>query len=748
MVRPATALLSMLLAIGLAGCGGGDAPAQGPGTSPYATLFVSAAGEGTVTSSPAGISCGADCEEKLSPGSQVTLQAVSSATSQFSGWSGTGVTCQATVTCTITMDADRSVSATFIPKPATARVTVVATGSGTVTSAPAGIACGGDCTEDFAANTAVSLSAVPASGYQFLGWSGSNSNCQGLGNCSFVAAGDSTINAQFNALPVQTVPLSVSISGSGTVTTSSGAINCPGDCGESYTLGSMVTLKAVAATAYIFSGWSGGGCSGTGDCSVTLSAPRAVQATFSVVAPSDTQPPTVTSSTPSAGATGASTNSPIVVGFSEAMDCASINTSTVTVSESAGTVSCSGTGLAYTPAAALSYSKTYTVTLAASLRDVAGNFLAGVRSWTFTTGAAPDQSGPFSFLVYGDSRSGNGCDGNKVHISLVQRMLGESSAKFVFNTGDMVTGYDKSTNWIQRGDCTAADSHGSLKEIIAPLQNKTPAAGLPTFYFPVVGNHDDNWGDGWYPDKFGNGYCDVFDPKQLVPNHTQKREYFQDWTRPDVTHYSDAQFYTLACSTTTRAVYPDYMYYSFDYKNTHFVVMRVNSDYYNLLECSGSCTDQANYDAYYYKHQLDWLRYDLAQVATRPAIQNTVVLTHAPLLSYSDGHSANVSWQTLMQEFKKYKVKLVLSGHNHVYERSYPVVPSGTSSAPVRDDVNGTVYVVTGGGGSALHGFRTVGSLNAKRFSNYHYVKIDVSGASFTITTVGVDGTVLDSVTW
>jgi len=135
-------------------------------------------------------------------------------------------------------------------------------------------------------------------------------------------------------------------------------------------------------------------------------------------------------------------------------------------------------------------------------------------------------------------------------------------------------------------------------------------------------------------------------------------------------------------------------------------------------------------------------------VATRPAIQNTVVLTHAPLLSYSDGHSANVSWQTLMQEFKKYKVKLVLSGHNHVYERSYPVVPSGTSSAPVRDDVNGTVYVVTGGGGSALHGFRTVGSLNAKRFSNYHYVKIDVSGASFTITTVGVDGTVLDSVTW
>ncbi len=481
---------------------------------------------------------------------------------------------------------------------------------------------------------------------------------------------------------------------------------------------------------------------------VTMGAPRTVQAVFTAVASTDTQPPTVISSTPGAGATGMSTINPVLVSFSEPMDCASINASSVTLSETSGAVSCSGASLAFTPASSLSYSKTYTVTLAASIRDQAGNQLAGTRTWSFTTGAAPEQGSSFSFLVYGDSRSGNGCDGNRVHISLVQRMLAETSAKFIFNTGDMVTGYDKSTNWIQRGDCTASDSHGSLKEIIAPLQAKAPAAGLPTYYFPVVGNHDDNWGDGWYPDKFGNGFCDVFDPKQLVPNHTQKREYFLDWTRSNVTHYSDAQFYSLACSTTTRAVYPDYLYYSFDYKNTHFVVLRVNSDYYNLLECSGSCSDQANYDAYYYKHQLDWLRYDLAQVATRPNVQNIVVLSHAPMLSYSDGHSANVSWQTLMQEFKKYKVKLVLSGHNHVYERSYPVVPSGSSSAPVRDDVNGTVYMVTGGGGSALHGFRTVGSLNAKRFANYHYVKIEVSGTSFTVTTVGVDGTVLDSTTW
>ena len=32
------------------------------------------------------------------------------------------------------------------------------------------------------------------------------------------------------------------------------------------------------------------------------------------------------------------------------------------------------------------------------------------------------------------------------------------------------------------------------------------------FLYPVVGNHDDGWGDDWYPDPYGNGFCSVFDP--------------------------------------------------------------------------------------------------------------------------------------------------------------------------------------------------------------------------------------------
>jgi Calcineurin-like phosphoesterase len=383
-----------------------------------------------------------------------------------------------------------------------------------------------------------------------------------------------------------------------------------------------------------------------------------------------------------------------------------------------------------------------------AIRALWALFLVVVGASAQTQGAGSNSaSDEFTFLAYGDSRAGNGCEGNAVHIGLVKRMAAEP-AQFVFNTGDMVTGYDKSTNWVQRGDCKADASQGSLKEIIAPLQNKPPAPGLPTFYFPVVGNHDDNWNDGWYPDKFGNGFCDVFDPKPLVPNHTQNRAYFADWRHSNIRHFSNAEFYALACAKTPEAsaVYPNYMYYSFDFMHSHFVVLRVNTDYYNLVECPGGCGDEADYDKYYYRHQLDWLRYDLREASDKASTQSIFVLLHAPLITSSWGHAANTSWPTLLQEFSRNpKVKLVISGHNHVYERSYPVFASPDNPAGMRDDRRGTVYLVTGGGGSAVHGFNSLGSLTAKATTDFHYLRIKVKGSSVQVQAIGLDGMTVDT---
>src|SRR3989344_4968280 len=74
------------------------------------TLSKAGTGVGTVTSDPAGIDCGTDCTEAYTGGIDVTLTAAPSAGSTFAGWSGA---CAGTsTTCTVTMDAAKSVTAT------------------------------------------------------------------------------------------------------------------------------------------------------------------------------------------------------------------------------------------------------------------------------------------------------------------------------------------------------------------------------------------------------------------------------------------------------------------------------------------------------------------------------------------------------------------------------------------------------------------------------------------------------------
>ena len=77
--------------------------------------------------------------------------------------------------------------------------------------------------------------------------------------------------------------------GSGTVTSSPSGITCGTDCTENYNKGTVVALTAISDTDSTFDGWSGGGCSDTGTCEVTLNADTTVTAIFQL---NDTTPPT------------------------------------------------------------------------------------------------------------------------------------------------------------------------------------------------------------------------------------------------------------------------------------------------------------------------------------------------------------------------------------------------------------------------------------------------------------------------
>ncbi|MFL5958956.1 MAG: PASTA domain-containing protein [Gaiellaceae bacterium] len=86
------------------------------------------------------------------------------------------------------------------PGPLTHTLTVSksGSGSGTVESSPAGIDCGTTCSRAYAGATIVTLTATPAAGSTFTGWSG---ECTGTGSCTVTIDSDKTVTASFGLAP-------------------------------------------------------------------------------------------------------------------------------------------------------------------------------------------------------------------------------------------------------------------------------------------------------------------------------------------------------------------------------------------------------------------------------------------------------------------------------------------------------------------------------------------------------------------
>jgi uncharacterized repeat protein (TIGR02543 family) len=125
-------------------------------------------GTGTVTSAPAGISCGSTCSASFPPGQEVTLTASPDPGYVFDGWTGD---CAGKSACTVVMGQTKTVTATFI----VAKVlTVSYSGTGSVSSSPVGVACGAACSAPFEDGTVVTLTAAPTS--HFIQW---DSGCGG-----------------------------------------------------------------------------------------------------------------------------------------------------------------------------------------------------------------------------------------------------------------------------------------------------------------------------------------------------------------------------------------------------------------------------------------------------------------------------------------------------------------------------------------------------------------------------------------
>jgi uncharacterized repeat protein (TIGR02543 family) len=222
-------------------------------------------------------------------------------------------------------------------------VTLAGSGSGSVASDPAGLACPGDCAEVFAAGTAVTLTATAAADSELAGWSGGG--CTGVAPCVVRASGRVDVVARFDKKPLA-LTVTKSGDGAGTVTSAKAGIDCGATCSASFDAGSQVTLAAAPAAGSTFAGWSGGCTGTTATCQVTMATPMTVTASF-------TQDPHVLSVTKGGTGSGTVTSNPVGIACGATCSASFAHGTSVTLTASAAGGStfagwagsgCAGTG--------------------------------------------------------------------------------------------------------------------------------------------------------------------------------------------------------------------------------------------------------------------------------------------------------------------------------------------------------------------------------------------------------------------
>jgi tetratricopeptide (TPR) repeat protein len=162
------------------------------------------------------------------------------------------------------------------------------------------------------------------------------------------------------------------------------------------------------------------------------------------------------------------------------------------------------------------------------------------------------------------------------------------------------------------------------------------------------------------------------------------------------------------------------VFYSFDYGNAHFIMLDPADD--DFLT--------ANKDA----GQLKWLINDLEENKA----EWTIVNFHYPPFTAGGNYYKNyrIKLKNLIHPiFEKYGVDIVFSGHDHDYERTYPIV-SKNGKHPV-------TYVVAGNGGTSM---RYVGKREWTLYSErvFGFVLININGSKLHFQSININDEVID----
>jgi calcineurin-like phosphoesterase family protein len=265
---------------------------------------------------------------------------------------------------------------------------------------------------------------------------------------------------------------------------------------------------------------------------------------------------------------------------------------------------------------------------------------------------------------------------------------------------------------------------------IAHAQTSSTGATLPEFNFATVGDWDCNsraektaeniqarnpelvlgLGDYVYGEDSADCWLEIVEPiddnmKIVIANHETKspsllNQYMSHFALPE-------------------------QYYSFDYQNVHFTVMADE-----LPREKGS-------------EQYIFVQNDLAKAAADPNIDWIIVAHHSQKYASTKNYIVqnNDKWKdTYHPLFEQYNVDLVLQGHHHSYQRTFPIkfnsgTPIGTPLDAMITDKNesnnytnpeGQIFITVGTGGASLFPFKGKPPYMASQYKGYGFLNVDI----------------------
>jgi hypothetical protein len=224
----------------------------------------------------------------------------------------------------------------------------------------------------------------------------------------------------------------------------------------------------------------------------------------------------------------------------------------------------------------------------------------------------------------------------------------------------------------------------------------------------------------------------------LTLNGAQHQRWLSEFFGPAKLLFSDTPVYVAIGNHEARAHWfneffaypPPKNYYSFEFGNTHFVAIDSYETVKGVAEYAVIGRESAEYR---------WLVDDLKSAKAKWK----VVFLHHPIYDSSfqfDPQSIKLR-EVLAPVFEQYGVDIVFNGHDHLYERSYPIRKGKV------DLKHGIPYVTTGGGGAEAHHFLQ------KKKAEYiaqgrvvpHYCLVEIVDGRLEMKVLDLDARLIDS---